>query len=519
MQQSEVLERARARPRLAVLHPERARRLGERPDRDLARPARPELRARLGLRDRLARGRRRRGDHPPRRRRRRAGRRHRGLHAPADPRRLLRDARARRRGRASAARLPSLRRDASRVRHGRGRLRARCSRTSKRREKRGAKIYAEVLGYGASNDAYHMAAPDPASVGVAEMMRAALARARVNPIERRLRERARNVDAAGRPRRDEGAQGRLRRPRVRARRLVDEVDDGPLLRGGRRDRVDDVRARDPRGHDPADDQLRAPGSRVRPRLRPERGAPGQGRRRALECDGPRRPQRLRACSVASTGSLPAAMAFIVDERVEEYAVEHTTVLHDLFERLDAETREKTTAPQMMVGRIEGGFLATLVRLSGAKRILELGTFTGYSSISMASRAPPTTAGSSPATSTRTRRRSRAATWTRAGTETRSRSVSARRSRRSKTLEGPFDLVFIDADKPNYEATTKPSCRFWPTTASSSRTTSSGRGGSSKPTATSRPRRSRPSTSTSAKDPRVVSVMLTVRDGMTLVQKR
>ena len=46
---------------------------------------------------------------------------------------------------------------------------------------RGAKVYAEVLGYGASNDAYHMAAPDPASVGVAEMMRAALARARVDP--------------------------------------------------------------------------------------------------------------------------------------------------------------------------------------------------------------------------------------------------------------------------------------------------------------------------------------------------
>src|SRR4249919_3477687 len=49
--------------------------------------------------------------------------------------------------------------------------------------KRGAKIYAEILGYGASNDAHHLAAPDPASVGVAEMMRAALARARVNPSD------------------------------------------------------------------------------------------------------------------------------------------------------------------------------------------------------------------------------------------------------------------------------------------------------------------------------------------------
>jgi 3-oxoacyl-[acyl-carrier-protein] synthase II len=46
---------------------------------------------------------------------------------------------------------------------------------------RGATVYAEVLGYGASNDAYHMAAPDPDSVGVAEMMRAALERAGVDP--------------------------------------------------------------------------------------------------------------------------------------------------------------------------------------------------------------------------------------------------------------------------------------------------------------------------------------------------
>jgi 3-oxoacyl-[acyl-carrier-protein] synthase II len=48
---------------------------------------------------------------------------------------------------------------------------------------RGAKVYAEVLGYGASNDAYHMAAPDPDFVGVAEMMRAALSRAHLDPAD------------------------------------------------------------------------------------------------------------------------------------------------------------------------------------------------------------------------------------------------------------------------------------------------------------------------------------------------
>jgi 3-oxoacyl-[acyl-carrier-protein] synthase II len=48
-------------------------------------------------------------------------------------------------------------------------------------QKRGATIYAEILGYGASNDAHHMAQPDPEFVGVSEMMRSALARAGVEP--------------------------------------------------------------------------------------------------------------------------------------------------------------------------------------------------------------------------------------------------------------------------------------------------------------------------------------------------
>src|SRR6266581_3300094 len=46
---------------------------------------------------------------------------------------------------------------------------------------RGARVYAEVLGYGASNDAHHMAAPEPEATGVAEMMRAALDRAGIEP--------------------------------------------------------------------------------------------------------------------------------------------------------------------------------------------------------------------------------------------------------------------------------------------------------------------------------------------------
>src|SRR5204863_5009182 len=50
-----------------------------------------------------------------------------------------------------------------------------------RAQARGSRIYAELLGYGASNDAHHLAQPDPESVGVSEMMRAALRRADLPP--------------------------------------------------------------------------------------------------------------------------------------------------------------------------------------------------------------------------------------------------------------------------------------------------------------------------------------------------
>src|SRR6185312_3898322 len=49
--------------------------------------------------------------------------------------------------------------------------------------RRGARIYCEVVGYGASNDAYHVATPHPDSIGVIEMMRDALERSHMQPAE------------------------------------------------------------------------------------------------------------------------------------------------------------------------------------------------------------------------------------------------------------------------------------------------------------------------------------------------
>jgi caffeoyl-CoA O-methyltransferase len=142
------------------------------------------------------------------------------------------------------------------------------------------------------------------------------------------------------------------------------------------------------------------------------------------------------------------MSFIVDPEVEEYAEAHSTPDGELFERLAAETREKTTAPQMMVGRLEGGFLGVLVRSLRASRVLELGTFTGYSSISMALALPPggrvITCDVNEETTGIARRYA-----AEAGVADRIDYRVGPALETIATLAGPFDLVFIDADKPNY----------------------------------------------------------------------
>jgi caffeoyl-CoA O-methyltransferase len=212
------------------------------------------------------------------------------------------------------------------------------------------------------------------------------------------------------------------------------------------------------------------------------------------------------------------MAFIVNEQVEDYAAEHTTQLDELFDRLDAETREKTTAPQMMVGRIEGGFLAALVRLTGAKRILELGTFTGYSSISMASALPSDgriiTCDVDPDATAIARRY-----MDESGHGDKIEIKLGPGLETIATLEGPFDIVFIDADKPNYEAYYE---AVLPLLADNGLVIADNvlwSGRVVEPDGDESTQAIKAFNEHVRRDDRVVSVMLTVRDGMTLVQKR
>src|SRR5215212_5053464 len=139
---------------------------------------------------------------------------------------------------------------------------------------------------------------------------------------------------------------------------------------------------------------------------------------------------------------------IVEPAVEAYAEEHSSPQAELFQRLAVETHEKTTAPQMMVGLLEGRFLATLVRSLRAKRVLELGTFTGYSSISMAEALPPDgrliTCDVNEETTAIARRYAEEA-----GVVDRIEYRTGPALETVAQLDGEFELVFIDADKPNY----------------------------------------------------------------------
>jgi caffeoyl-CoA O-methyltransferase len=80
------------------------------------------------------------------------------------------------------------------------------------------------------------------------------------------------------------------------------------------------------------------------------------------------------------------MTFI-DEAVDEYVFEHTQPAPDLLERLEKYTLENTSNPDMLTGRVEGRFLKLIVQITGVENILELGTFTGYSALSMAEALP------------------------------------------------------------------------------------------------------------------------------------
>jgi caffeoyl-CoA O-methyltransferase len=142
------------------------------------------------------------------------------------------------------------------------------------------------------------------------------------------------------------------------------------------------------------------------------------------------------------------MERFIDGAVEDFAHDRTKEESDLFRRLREETYREMKYPQMQVGRIEGRFLKMLVRLTGARRVLEVGMFTGYSALMMAEGLPDDgliiTCDVDPKAEAIARKYFAQSPH---GTKIEVRMGPALET--IKSLAGPLDLVFIDADKGNY----------------------------------------------------------------------
>ncbi len=142
------------------------------------------------------------------------------------------------------------------------------------------------------------------------------------------------------------------------------------------------------------------------------------------------------------------MERFIDPDVEQFARDHTEPETDLYIRLREETQRTMDWPQMQVDVIEGRFLKTLVRLTGARAILEVGMFTGYSALMMAEGLPDEgnliTCEINPKAEAIARRYFAESPH---GHKITIRMGPALET--INTLTGPLDLVFIDADKVNY----------------------------------------------------------------------
>jgi caffeoyl-CoA O-methyltransferase len=207
------------------------------------------------------------------------------------------------------------------------------------------------------------------------------------------------------------------------------------------------------------------------------------------------------------------------DALDAYAEQQTTPQPDLLRRLWDETHATLDSPQMLTGPVEGRFLQFLVHVSRPHRVLEIGTFSGYSALSMAPALPP---GGRIDTCEISERHAEVARRYFAESPYADR-ITLHLGPALETigrLEGTFDFVFIDADKPgyvDYYEAVLPRLSEGGFIAADN-TLSSGRVLEDAPES-EMARAIKAFNEHVRSDSRVVSVLLTVRDGVTLIRPK
>ena len=139
---------------------------------------------------------------------------------------------------------------------------------------------------------------------------------------------------------------------------------------------------------------------------------------------------------------------MIDPQVDRYAAEHTSAPAPHLACVAAATREQTQTPGMMSGVVVARLLEALVVATRARRVLEIGTFTGYGALSIAARLP---AGGTVITLEADAGRADLARrhFEPSPDAAKIELVQGDARETVPTLDGPFDLVFIDAWKGDY----------------------------------------------------------------------
>ncbi len=134
--------------------------------------------------------------------------------------------------------------------------------------------------------------------------------------------------------------------------------------------------------------------------------------------------------------------------IEEYLEQHTTPMDEVLHELYRETHLHAMNPRMASGPVQGRFLQLFCQLMQPKRVLEIGTFTGFATIcmarGMASDGQLTTIEANEEYEGVIRKY-----LDKAGVADRVKLILGDAKEVIPTLDGGFDLVFIDADKISY----------------------------------------------------------------------
>lgn len=139
---------------------------------------------------------------------------------------------------------------------------------------------------------------------------------------------------------------------------------------------------------------------------------------------------------------------LVDPAVESYAAEHSSEPDKLLQELERYTYEHLDEPQMVVGRLEAAFLQMLVRMIPARRVLEIGLFSGYSALAMAEALDEH--GEIVSCELDEKHAEVARSFFKRSPVGYKIGIRVGPALESlERIEGPFDMVFLDADKENY----------------------------------------------------------------------